>query len=123
MNPLEGSLRELAGQLWSASSSRIPCEPVRTACVRLEVALTDENAYTVQRLNRARRLQRGDACVGRNVGLASANVQREQTRMGEPLQASDTVLTGPLGPMVAVRHGDVFEVDIDGLGSVGVAFE
>ena len=43
-------------------------------------------------------------------------------RVGRPLQAGDTVLTGALGPMVTPAPGDVLEARIDGLGDVRVAF-
>lgn len=63
----------------------------------------------------------GDACLGDPL-KALAWLARTARNVGDPLRAGQVILSGALGPMVAVTGTSDFTADITGLGSVSVTF-
>ena len=63
----------------------------------------------------------GRDCLGDPLA-ALAWLAATAIEFGAPLRAGDIVLSGALGPMVAVSPGDVFEAEIAPLGTISARF-
>lgn len=63
----------------------------------------------------------GAACLG-NPLVAGLWLVNTMAKCNTPLQAGDSILTGALGPMVAVTQPNTYRAEIAGLGQISVSF-
>jgi 2-keto-4-pentenoate hydratase len=63
----------------------------------------------------------GAACLGSPL-IALQWLARVAVEYDDPLRAGEVILSGALGPMVAVGPGDHYEATLTGLGSVRATF-
>lgn len=63
----------------------------------------------------------GAACLGSPLN-AALWLAEAMLKAGRPLRAGEVILTGALGPMVAIAPGDRFAIEVQGLGGASVNF-
>lgn len=97
--------------LFVLGDRRLPLKQVEPREVEMSLSVNDVPSSS----------GRGDACLG-DPFAALAWLARTAARLGDPLRAGDVVLSGALGPMVAVTAGDTVHADLGPLGPVEVRF-
>ena len=100
----------------SAAGFVLGADPKRLEQVDLRntvMAMTEDGRIVSQGI--------GSDCMGHPLNAATW-LARQCCTFGDPLSAGDIILTGAVGPMVAVRRGARYEAQISGLGRVAAEF-
>lgn len=98
-----------AGFVLGADPKRLEQVDLRNAVM----AMTEDGRIVSQGI--------GSDCMGHPLNAATW-LARQCCTFGDPLSAGDIILTGAVGPMVAVRRGARYEAQISGLGRVAAEF-
>jgi 2-keto-4-pentenoate hydratase len=96
--PTDALHQELADELWEADRTAKPVAPLTDRHAGLGI----EDAYAIQSLNIARRVQAGERVIGRKVGLTSKPMQE--------LLGVDEPDFGVLTDAMLVEDGDLIEL-------------
>lgn len=97
--------------LFTLGTDRVGLDEFEPVLVEMTMSMDDEVVSTGT----------GAACLGDPLN-ALAWLARTAVAVGDPLRAGDVVLSGALGPMVAVSPGARIHAQITGLGTVDAVF-
>jgi 2-keto-4-pentenoate hydratase len=100
-----------AAALFVVSDRRVPLAEVDPIAVEMSLTVNGKSASSGN----------GKSCMGDPL-RALLWLAQVSADMGDPLRAGEVVLSGALGPMVAVAPGDRVRAELSTLGSVEVAF-